>query len=319
MGSGISSTARAHVGQRKGGSGRGHSYTDIVITDNARVHNGDVHNIRNFYGTWPDAVSCEVQQRATSNSIKVLGKRKRSTCDIGDEPCQSGNSFLAMAMSQLGEFSTSLQHQKQDAAAQRVVSCIRVIMNAIEASGTAFKGAHTNEELAKMQNGLLLTNRVGINSLEQRKIPEQAIKATRKSSLIILGHWKIALDTLVWFALDERAREVTGSFSALRLEPLNLTSMSPIAAFFGERADHLQTSVIHPTIFAYRYVSDHSEAFNVVILDDVTGLVKLLAEQKATTRDLDSEGRSLFHVSVLISVAITTQLTVPSMHANMRV
>lgn len=162
MGSAASTTNRANV---DGHSGRGHSYTDIVVTDNARVHNGNVYKIRNFHGAWPDAVSRESQRGATSNPARALVKRKRSVCDLGDKPARRDNPFLTLAINQLGDFSTSLQHQKQNEAARRVVSWIRVIVDAIEASGTASRVAHTTEELAKMHNGLLLTNRVGINSV----------------------------------------------------------------------------------------------------------------------------------------------------------
>ena len=295
MGSSVSSTTHTNA---DGESGRGHSYTDIVVTDNARVHNGDVYNIRNFYGAWPDAVSRESQQGAISHSGSGLVKRKRSTCDLGDKPSRGDNPFLTLAISQLGEFSTSLQHQKQNEAARRVVSWIRVIVNAIETNGTASTGAHTEEELTKMHNGLLLTNCVGINSVGQRNMPEQVVRATRRSSLIIFEKWKIALDTTIWEALDEHAREVTGSFSALRLTPLDLASASPIAAFFGERTDYLQSSVIHPTILAYRCVSSQSRIFGILFQDDITGLMLLLAEQKATIRDVDEEGRSLLHVRI---------------------
>jgi hypothetical protein len=171
-------------------------------------------------------------------------------------------------------------------------------MDAIETNGTASRGAHMKEELAKMHNGLLLTNRVGINSVGQRNMPEQVVRATRRSSLIIFDKWKIALDTTSWEALDEHAREVSGSFSALRLSPLDLASASPIAAFFGERTDYLQSSVIHPTILAYRTVSHQLEVFNILLKDDVTGLMLLLAEQKASIRDVDEEGRSVLHVRV---------------------
>jgi hypothetical protein len=293
MGSAVSSTTHANADKR---SGRGHSYTDIVITDNARAHNGDVYNIRNFYGAWPDALSCENQTGAASNSGSALVKRKRPTCDLGDQPSRGDNPFLTLAINQLGEFSTSLRHQKQDEAAQRVISWIRVIVDAVGASGTASRGSHTTKEVAKMNDGLLLTNRVGINSVGQRQMPEQVIRATRKSSLIVFEKWKIALDTTSWVALDEHACEVTGSFSALRLTPLDLASASPIAAFFGERTDYLQSSVIHPTIFAYRTVSSQSEIFDIVLRDDVTRLMLLLTEQEATIRDIDEEGQSLLHV-----------------------
>jgi len=156
-------------------------------------------------------------------------------------------------------------------------------------------------EIAHMQHGLLLTSRVAINSVDQRRLPEQVVRRKQKSSLITFGIWKIVLDTTSWEALDEHSRVVTGSFSALRLEPLDVTSWSPIAAFFGERTDHIYTSVLHPSIYAYRRVPNRSEVFNVVVDDDVTGLMRLLAKQEATTRDLDEEGRSLLHVSTVRS------------------
>ena len=92
---------------------------------------------------------------------------------------------------------------------------------------------------------------------------------------------------------------MTGSFSVLRLEPLNLASAPPMAAFFGERTDYYHTSAIHPTVFAYRRISRQSEVFKFVTIDDIHGFVKHLAEQKATIRDLDEYDRSLLHVSVL--------------------
>ena len=299
MGIGVSSPARAHVERE---TGRGHSYSKVTVTGNARAHNGDVYNIRNFYGSWPDALSHESLQGAIWNSGRVSEKRKRNSSDFEDKPCRGGNPFLMMAISQLSEFSTSLRHQKQDEAAQRVVSWIHVILNAIEASDMVSRREHTQGELARMQQGILLTNRVGINTIDQHKLPEQVVRATRKSSLILFEKWKISLNTTTWKALDEHAREVTGSLSALRLTPLDQASASPIAAFFGERTDHLQTSVIHPTILAFRTVSSESEVFEVLLKDDLARLTKLLAEQKATTRDLDEDGRSLLHVSIVTSM-----------------
>lgn len=317
MGSSVSTTARTSADRE---SGRGHSYTDIVVTGNARVQNGDVYNVRNFYGPWPNALSRECRQRATLDYPSALSKRRRATSDLEDHPFRGGNPLLTKAISQLGEFSTSLRHQKQDEAAQRAVSWIRVILDAIEIGCVGSERAHTLKELAKMQHGLLVTNRVVINSVDQCNIPEQVIRSRRKSSLIVLENWKIALDTISWEALDEQAREVTGSRSALRLEPLDLSSASPVAAFFGERTDYLHTAVIHPTIFAFRSVSNQSEIFKVVVADDVTSLKQLLLEQKATTRDVDEDGRSLLHVSVVTNAELSSdKVDRSSMHANMKV
>ena len=106
MGSSISSTARADVDRGR----YGHSYSEMRITGNARAHNGDVYNIRNFYSPWPDALSRESQQGATWNSVRALGKRKRNLDVLEDKPCHGGKPFLAMALSQLGVFSMSLHH-----------------------------------------------------------------------------------------------------------------------------------------------------------------------------------------------------------------
>jgi hypothetical protein len=230
----------------------------------------------------------------------ALRGRQRTLSGLEDKPCLGGNPFLKMAIDQLGDFSTSLRHQKHDEAARRVVLWLRVIVDAIEASGTASQEAHTEKELADMQHGLLFINRVGINAMGKRKTSEQVVKATRKSSLLLFDKWRIALDTISWEALDEHARRVTGSFSALRLTPLELASASPVAAFFGERTDYHHTSMIHPTILAYRRISEESKVFQYVNLDHIDGLMKILAEHKATTRDVDEDGRSLLHVSMVL-------------------
>jgi hypothetical protein len=297
MGSAVSSTARASIDRK---ARQGHSYSEIMVTDNARAHNGDVYNIRNFYGSWPDALPPGSQQGVTWKPYKALRGRQRTLSGLEDKPCLGGNPFLKMAIDQLGDFSTSLRHQKHDEAARRVVLWLRVIVDAIEASGTASQEAHTEKELADMQHGLLFINRVGINAMGKRKTSEQVVKATRKSSLLLFDKWRIALDTISWEALDEHARRVTGSFSALRLTPLELASASPVAAFFGERTDYHHTSMIHPTILTYRRISEESKVFQYVNLDHIDGLMKILAEHKATTRDVDEDGRSLLHVSMVL-------------------
>lgn len=230
MGSAVSFTTCADLDRE---NKHGPSYSEITITDNARAHNGDVYNIRNFYSSWSDAPR-EGQQGATWNPVRALGKSKRNLDALEDKPCREDNPFLAMAISQLGEFSTSLQHQKQDEAVQRILSCIRVIFDVIEVSRTASWEAHSQQELTNLQNGSLITNRVGNNSVDQRKIPEQVTKVTRNSSLLIFDRLRITLDTTIWGALDDHGRTVTESFSALRLTPLELAYASHIAAFFGE-------------------------------------------------------------------------------------
>ncbi|KAM0722308.1 hypothetical protein Q7P37_001749 [Cladosporium fusiforme] len=273
-----------------------YSFSNIVNTGSSRVHVGNVLNIRNYHGPWPDSLPREIQNETVREHARLSGKRRRSVCDDETRPSRGGNPYLDMAISELGEFSMSLKHQKQDKAAQKIVSWIRVILEAIENNCAASQISHREYELERMQNGLLLTNCVGINAVSPRKIPGQFIKRKRNTSFVVFGKWKIVLDTLSWKALDEHERSVTGSFSALRLEPSDSTSASPVAAFFGERTDYIHgTTVIPPTIFAYRTVSKKSEVFRLVKEDDIAGLMKLLAEQKATTRDCDEVGRPLLH------------------------
>lgn len=300
MGSSISSNTTANEHEETQHE-RGHSYSNIVISGNSQVHNGNVLNVSNFYGQWPDALPRNIWNGGTCNLSGTSTKRKRSVDDddVGHRTPGEGNPFLDMAIDHLSEFSTSLQHQKQDAGAQKILSWIGVILEAVESSCAASKTPHTAEEVARIQNGLLLTNRVGINLAGRRKLPEQVIGTKRKSSHVVFDKWKIALDTLSCKALDEHGRDVTECFSALRLEPLDFTSASPLAAFFGERTDCLHTTVIHPTIFAFRCVSSESEVFEAIMEDDIAGLIKVFAEQKATIRDCDEEGRSLLHVRII--------------------
>jgi hypothetical protein len=71
--------------------------------------------------------------------------------------------------------------------------------------------------------------------------------------------------------------------------------------------------VIHATILAYRCIGECSDAFRCVFSEDVVGLMMLLAEQKATIRDLDEGGRSLLHVSYAPHTeAIWAWLTTPA-------
>lgn len=300
------------------------SYSNIVSSGNSRVHNGNVYNVRNFYGHWPDSLPQGIrlgQYGAISNPMRTSTKRRRSICDAEDRPSREGNPFLEMAISQLGEFSMSLRHQKQDEAAQKIVSWVRVILEAIESDGASLQNEHTENELARMQNGLLLTNSVGINSTIDRRLPEQVIKSKRKCSIVVLGGWKIFLDTKKWEALNKHGDKVSGSFSALHLEPLDFASASPIAAFFGERTDHnLQPTVLRPAIFAYRTVSNQSEVFELIRGDNIAGLKDLILNQEATTWDCDEEGRTLLHVSAIDCRNLKlTDARYPSMHAGIAV
>lgn len=300
-----------------------HIYPHMEISGNARVQNGNIY-IREFHGPLPDSLPSNIQLNrngALENTTRPPRKRKRSVCEGGDRRIRKGNPFLVKAISHLGELSTSIRGHKHNEAAEKIVSRILTILKAIDSNGDSLQSGHTKKELARMRKGLTLTNSVGINSMVDRRLPEQVIEAKRKCSMVALNRWDIFLDTKMWEALDEHGRKISGSFSALHLEPLDFTSASPIAAFFGETIDHLsRTSVIHPAVLSYRTVSNQSEVFKVIKRDDIARLKELILHQEATMWDCDEEGRTLLHVSAIDCRNLElTDARYPSMHAAMTV
>lgn len=310
-----------HV-EREIGHGQ-HNYNHMEISGNAQNHNGNVYNVSHFYGQLPDSLPRNIQlsqNGALRNPTRPPRKRKRSACEGGDRRIRKGNPFLVKAISHLGELSTSIRGQKHNEAAEKLVSRIRKVLKAIYSNGEALQSEHTKNELKRMRGGLLLTNSVGINSKIDRRLPEQVIEAKRKCNMVILDIWKIFLETRKWEALDEQGRKISGSFSALHLEPLDFTSASPIAAFFGETIDHLsRTSVIPPAVLSYRTVSNQSEVFKVIKRDGIARLKELILNQEATTWDCDEEGRTLLHVSAIECRNLKlTDARYPSMHAGIK-
>jgi hypothetical protein len=179
---------------------------------------------------------------------------------------------------------------------------IRVLIDIFADEQAGSQLEHTLDGLHDLQDGLLMANCVKVNSasVSRRTLPTHVLEVKRSSSVITVGKWKLRLHTTVCESVDTAGRDVTESFSSLRLSPCGRSSVggSSVAAFFGERADYLQRSVIHPTIMAYRNVDSSSKVFELIRDDDVNGLTRLIAIQEASTRDCDAEGRSLLYVSI---------------------
>jgi hypothetical protein len=209
-----------------------------------------------------------------------------------------------MAIDHLGELYLSMRHLEKDRDAQKLVQWIRVLLDTFTKETDGSRLGHTYEELEGLQNGLLQVNRVSVNSVSnsRRTMPAHLIGFKRQRSVIDLGTWKIQLDTVSRESIDTTGRDVSESFSSLRLKSTRSPglSQSSISAFFGERTDYSQRSFLSPTIIVYRTVESSSEVFKLVRDDDVDGLMRLFALQKASARDCDPYGRSLFFVSILV-------------------
>lgn len=277
----------------------GHVYTSIVTQDNARAHYGDKIAVSNYitnYSLWPLPSSAKDAKLPCPE--QKCPKRKRiqdADAEVSSRQCQNP---VDMAIDCLGQLHLSVQHFQKDRDAQRLVKWIRVLVGTFTDKHTEPWVEHTLDGIESLQNGLISVNRVSINSApnSRRTVPTHMIEVKRKSSVILIGRWRIRLDTVHCDSVDSRGREVNESFASLRLKPAEGGGTS-ISAFFGERTDHLQRSFFSPTIIAYSTVDSSSEVFNLVRRDDLDGLVRLIALQKASARDCDADGRSLLFVS----------------------
>ena len=283
----------------------GHVYTSIVTQDNARTHYGDKIAVKNYntnYSLWPqpspakDAVLPYPEQRGP--------KRKRIQDADAEVDSRHGQDPVDQAIDHLGQLFLTIQHFQKDRDAQRLAKWIRVLVGTFTDDHAESQLEHTIEGLESLQNGLVSVNRVSINSApsSRRTLPTHIYEVKRKSSVVIVGRWEIRLDTMFRDSIDTKGREINESFSSLRLKPAgdSVIGGTSVSAFFGERTELLQRSFFSPTIITYRTVASSSEVFELVRHDDVDGLVKLIALQKASARDCDENGRSLLSVSTLI-------------------
>jgi len=280
----------------------GHVYTSIVTQDNARAHYGDniaVENYNTNFSLWSSLSSArdvDPEQRGP--------KRKRIQDADAEEDSRQGQDPLDMAVDHLGQLCLSIQHFQKDGDAQRLAKWLRVLVGTFANEHAESRLEHTLDALESLQNGLVSVNRVSINSApnSRRTLPTHMYEVRRKSSVIAVGKWEIRLDTMFRDSIDTAGHDVNESFSSLRLNLAGapLVGGTSVSAFFGERTDYLQRSFLSPTIITYRTVDGSSEVFKLVKRDDVDGLVKLIALQRASARDCDEDGRSLLFVSTLL-------------------
>ena len=286
----------------------GHVYTSIVTQDNAQAHYGDKIAVQNYntanYSIWPPSSSA---RDAEPPRPEQRGPKRKRIQDVDAEgPSRQGQDPVDMAIDHLGQLYLSIQRLQKDQDAQRLAKWIRVLVGTFSDERAESQLEHTLDGLESLQNGLISVNRVSINSApnSRRTLPTHLFEVKRKSSVIVVGRWKIRLDTVIRDSIDTKGREVSESFSSLRLNPAGgpVVGDTSVSAFFGDRTDHLQRTFFCPTIITYRTVDDSSEVFELVRDDDADGLIRLIALQKASARDCDEDGRSLVFVSTLIDI-----------------
>jgi hypothetical protein len=297
MGLNVSSLIGGAVKSRR----NGHVYTSIVTQDNAQAHCGDriaAQNLHARFSLWPPLPSAGDVGRAGHD--RRVAKRKRIQDADAEELPRQGQDPVEMAVDHLGELYISARRFEQDKNAQRLARWIRVLVSTFTDENAATQLEHTLDVLESLQTGLLSVNRVSINSASssRRTLPSNVLKATRKSSVVTVVTWEIRLDTVMCDSIDATNKDVKGCFSSLRLKPARSPGpgATMFSIFFGGRTDYLQRSFFSPTIITYRTVDSSAEVFELVGNDDVDGLVKLVALQKASARDCDADGRSLFFV-----------------------
>lgn len=303
MGARLSTPGHADRDQGNQQANGGRSYSGFLVSDHARVHNGDHYTIQNYYSRSvpaPDLLMHGGNSASPIGSALVVRKRKRVE-DTNYERRTDSNRNLYLAASQLADFSLCLQHQKRDRDAQRIAMWIRIVIDAMETEDVVGLLEHTSGELKDFQDGLVSVNRVFVNSLpaRQRAALSPLVRNERRISTVLVGGWQIFLETLKRTSVDELGEDTTETMSTLRvLRPAHSTTdRRRFTVVFGETTDSLQRSVIYPTVMAFRHVGPDSEIFQLLEKsDDVDGLMRLLATH-ATLRDCDDDGVSLLAVS----------------------
>lgn len=295
----VSSVHHTFDSERRSGEG----YSDIIIQGDARAHLGNtiynnavVHvaceNFRNSSST--QLTSETAAQISTAATHRSSIKRKRFELDVEELPRQRQQHALTKALERLGDFSNSIQHQMLDKDARKVARHLRTLLDAIRTDDPSSE--YTKKEWKMFKNSVTVAECVVINAVSPRTARTNVVKVDRKKDIIRFGHWQISLTTLVFHLRDALGRERTETDSTIRIESSTSLAGSSIAIFVGERTDCFSKSFLSPTIFAYRNVRSDSPVFALIEEDDVDGLLKLLATQKATTRDCDEENRSLLFV-----------------------
>jgi hypothetical protein len=321
---------------------QGHTYNGSIARDNARVHNGDAyyrgHTNVNFY------YSCSRSSQHSSRSLEYCGhqiegggaelhslKRKQTSntyCGpdaesrrsellsskrrrISDESSANKDTdkedSLEYVLNKFGKFSKSIQDQRIEKDAKKLVRRIALIINAVkrqakspeneQLDGRGGAASHDEDDFENIDNCLLVAKRVDINTGFHRIGCTKLVRVVRKRDVVTFGQWEISLSSSTFEFRNENGTDIVQSLASVCLNPRATSAGSPVQIFFGEHRNHLAASFIHPVVFSYRIIPEDSAVFELVKNDDLAGLETLLACGKATLRDCDGFNTCLLTVS----------------------
>lgn len=298
---------------------RGHSYSGIFTQDNARVHLGDVHSYGNASTHSHNYYFCASSSQRSSQSLTFCGhgrpsregeppslKRRRLPNENEYTHTLNKEESLEHVLSKMNKFSKSMQDQRIGKDAKKIARRIALALNAVKQQAGLTKLSthrdgmntkHDDDDFDNIGNCLIVAKRVDINTGIRRTRYTKLTRVVRKYDEVTFGQWKISLRTSVFEFRNEDGTDVVDSLSSLYLDPRSSDASVPIAVHFGETTIQSAVSFINPVILAYRTVRNESEVFEVIRNDDLSGLVTLLADGKATVRDCDEHGATLLHVS----------------------
>lgn len=232
-------------------------------------------------------------------------KRRRSPDDNEYTHRLNKEESLEQVLTKLGKFSKSIQDQRIGTDAKKIARRIALALNAIKQQTGPTKPSnrggmyteHDEDDFEKIDNSLIVANRIDINTAFRRTRHTKLTRVVRKWDRITFEQVEISLRTSILEFRNEDGTEAIESRSELCLDPQFSGSGSPITVYFGETTMHAAVSFINPVILAYRVIPKVSEVFEVIGKDDLEGLIKLLADGKATLRDCDEMDSTLLHVS----------------------
>jgi hypothetical protein len=299
------------------------TYSHMTASDNSRVHNGNAYYVTyNCYAghALPLPIHDDTCHPPAVDALtRPSQKRKRSVKDAENE-MQDGRQrlTLAAALESLGQYSKSMQQQRDGKEGSEIAAQLTVILETLgqERSDSDISRG-LDDQVQRLSEQLRLTKRVKINAPPPRPQLSRLHKANHKVVHVRFGQWQISLLSKEMTSRMIDGQADTEIYSSLHVQHAFNRRGPPIAAYFGERHTVDHTTSLHPIVSSYNQVDNSSKVFGLVECDDLDGLMRLLAIGEASIRDCDAEGRSLLFVS-LTTTAAGKQLTAYSTLARMR-
>jgi hypothetical protein len=280
----------------------------MTASGNSRVHNGNAYYVTyNCYlgHALPLPIHDDrCQPPAVDALARPSQKRRRSVKDAENES-QVGRKrlTLAAALESLGQYSKSMQQQRDGKEGSEIATQLTVILETLgQGRPDSDVSRGLDDQVERLLDQLQRTKRVKINAPPPRSQLLRLHKANHKVVHVRFGQWQISLLTKELTSRMVDGQVDTEIYSSLHVQHAFNSRGPPIAAYFGEsyNADH--TTSLHPIVSSYNQVDSSSKVFDLVERDDLNGLMRLLAVGEASIRDCDAEGRSLLFVG-LITIA----------------